>query len=423
MKIIYNRYFPLKPFLATNIFGIIFCRGKEGRLSEVDKNHEYIHTLQQRELFYIIFTIWYNIEWLYGIIKYRSIMKAYYNISFEREAYAMERNLQYRDERKTCAWYQYVGEKSIVREVVDFFMEITAFVRDDFKWTKYTFAAIVAICMIVGQIYFNIYDVLLAPSYKVGTSMICIPLFQVAVYFFVLLPSLLMHGEMWRMKHWQSWAFPILLVGIMGEGQAFNAFNEWIMNTDFYFKEKFYLQNVCSYLIRSVCIVSFLFLFRWATTGRFGLYGMTRSARYIKVYLLIFLVLLPMFIAVSTTPQFQTFYPRVCIVPYSGVFGWADWKAISFFELSYANDFLAVESLFRGALVVGLSKWLGARTVLPMALTYMSVHLGKPDLELCSSVIGGYFLGILAYRTQHLWGGIIIHLGIAMLFEVLGFIV
>lgn len=422
MKIIYNKYFPFKPFLATNIFGIIFCRGKEGRLSEVDKNHEYIHTLQQRELLYIIFTIWYYVEWIHGIIKYHDSMKAYYNISFEREAYAMERNLHYCEQRRPYAWHKYLSEKSIAREVVDFFKEIATFVREDFKWSKYIFSAIIAVSMIVGQVYFNIYDVLLAPSYKNGTSMICIPSFQILVYFLVLLPSLFMQGEMWRMKSWQAWVFPILLVGVMGEGQAFNAYKEWIMDTSYYFKEKFYLINVCSYLIRSVCIVSFLILFRWATTGRFGLYGMTRSARYIRVYLLIFLFLLPMFVVVSATPQFQTFYPRVCIVPYSGVFGWPDWKAVSFFELGYANDFLAVESMFRGALVVGLSRWLGPRTVLPMALTYMCVHLGKPDLELCSSVIGGYILGILAYRTQHLWGGIIIHLGIAMLFEVLGFI-
>ena len=35
-------------------------------------------------------------------------------------------------------------------------------------------------------------------------------------------------------------------------------------------------------------------------------------------------------------------------------------------------------------------------------------------------IFGGYILGILAYRTGHLWGGIIIHLGIALLFEALG---
>lgn len=42
MIIIYNKYFPRAPFLATNVFGVIFCRGKKGRLSAVDINHEYI---------------------------------------------------------------------------------------------------------------------------------------------------------------------------------------------------------------------------------------------------------------------------------------------------------------------------------------------------------------------------------------------
>lgn len=150
---------------------------------------------------------------------------------------------------------------------------------------------------------------------------------------------------------------------------------------------------------------------------------MTRSTRYLRIYGLIFLILLPVFVVVSTTPQFQSFYPKMDLAYYSGAFGWADWQTVSVFELCYANDFIGVESMFRGALVVGLSRWLGPRTVLPMALTYMCIHLGKPDLELCSSIIGGYTLGILAYRTQHLWGGIIIHLGIAMLFELLGYII
>jgi hypothetical protein len=108
------------------------------------------------------------------------------------------------------------------------------------------------------------------------------------------------------------------------------------------------------------------------------------------------------------------------ITNYDGALGWERWQLIGLFELFYANDFIGVEGMFRGALVIGLSRWLGCRAVLPMALTYMCIHLGKPDLELCSSVIGGYILGVLAWRTHHLWGGIIIHLGIAMFFEVIG---
>ncbi|MDO4958648.1 MAG: hypothetical protein Q4E68_05270 [Prevotellaceae bacterium] len=104
MKIIYNRFFPFGSFWAINIFGIIFCRVDKGRLPEVVKNHEYIHTLQQREMLYIGFYIFYVAEWLYRLIKTRNFMKAYYSISFEREAYAHQNDLNYKYKRKRFAW-------------------------------------------------------------------------------------------------------------------------------------------------------------------------------------------------------------------------------------------------------------------------------------------------------------------------------
>lgn len=104
MKIIYNRFFPFGSFWAINIFGIIFCRVDKGRLPEVVKNHEYIHTLQQREMLYIGFYICYVAEWLYRLIATRNFMKAYYSISFEREAYAYQNDLDYKYKRKRFAW-------------------------------------------------------------------------------------------------------------------------------------------------------------------------------------------------------------------------------------------------------------------------------------------------------------------------------
>lgn len=421
MRIIYNRHFPFGPFLATNICGIIFCRSDKGRLNDIDKNHEYIHSLQQREMLYVGFMLWYSIEWLWRIIKERNTMKAYRNLYFEREAYAMERDLDYRNHRKPFQWWHmFVEKSSLLGEIGCFIGDIAGFIRDDFKWHKYLFFIATAIAIICGQLFFNIYDIIIAPSFETGTSMLRIPLVYAVAYFWMLIPTLYMHHEQWRLRQWQVWAFPLLLVTIDGAGQGFDNFRAWIEQGDMYFKEKFYLQLVGSYMFRSVAIITCLCIFRWVTTGRFGLYGLTRSAKYLRVYLLIYLLLLPIFVVVSMTPQFLSFYPKMDVAYYSGAFGWPDWKTIGLFELFYANDYVAVESMFRGAMVVGLSRWLGPRTVLPMAITYLCIHLGKPDLELCSSVIGGYILGILAYRTQHLWGGIIIHLGIAMLFEVLG---
>lgn len=423
MKVIYNKFFPFGKFYATNIFGIIFCRSDKGRIDAVTKNHEYIHTLQQREMLFIGFTLWYTIEWLYRAVKCRDFMKAYYDLYFEREAYKMERDFGYPARRKPFGWWHlFVKKGSLLHEIGDFFGTLVSFVKKDFLLSKYLYALVLAVLVIVAQVKFGIYDLIIAPSYSDGTSMLRLPCVYIAMYFLVLIPTLAMHSELWRLKHWQVWLFPILLLTIDGAGQGFHAYYRWAEEYAVWFKDRFYLQLVGAFLFRSVFIVGMLVVFHRLVEGRFGLYGLKRSSQYLRVYALIYVLLLPMFLAVSFTPQFLSYYPKMNIALYDGAMGWERWQLIGLFETCYANDFLGVESMFRGALVIGMSRWLGRRAVLPMALTYMCIHLGKPDLELCSSVIGGYVLGVLAWRTHHLWGGIIIHLGIAMFFEVVGII-
>lgn len=421
MKIIYNKYYPFNPFHAQNVLGIVFCRIDKGKMNKVGENHEYIHTVQQKELLYVGFLLWYFVEWFIRFVKCRDWMKAYNSLYFEREAYDNQRNLTYCEKRKPYAWaYDYLKEDSFLREFVDFINEIYCFVKEDFKWTKYLYVFCFAVMIAIAQIHFNIYDHLIAPSYQDNTSMIRLPLVYVSAYYAILIPTLLMHGEVWRLKQWQVWVFPLLLVTIDGAAQGFDAYEEWIYSGDFNGHERNYLFLVGSFFFRSVSIVSLLCVFKWLTTGQFGLYGVKRSTHLLRVYGMAYMFLVPIFVIVSFTPQFVQYYPKMHMSICEGAFGWSNWKLVVPFELCYANDFLGVESMFRGAMIIGLSRWLGPRTVLPMIITYMCIHLGKPDLELCSSVIGGYILGILAYRTQHLWGGIIIHLGIAMLFEALG---
>ena len=62
-------------------------------------NHERIHLRQQIEMLIIPFYIWYLIE-LYT--------KGYYNISFEREAYANDHNLNYLKKRRIFAFIRYL---------------------------------------------------------------------------------------------------------------------------------------------------------------------------------------------------------------------------------------------------------------------------------------------------------------------------
>ena len=104
MRVIYNDVIPFKGFKAINLFGVLFVR-KGCSMSEVDLNHERIHTAQMKEMLYIFFYLWYFIEWL---IRLLGKGNAYRNISFEREAYANESCLEYLEGRKWFSWRKYL---------------------------------------------------------------------------------------------------------------------------------------------------------------------------------------------------------------------------------------------------------------------------------------------------------------------------
>ncbi len=109
MKIIYNKIIPFrKNFYAINLFGILFAKGA---CDAVTINHEKIHTAQIKELGYVFFYLIYILEWFIRIIQYRGYTKGYYNISFEREAYANQYNLTYLQSRKLFSFKHYYKMK------------------------------------------------------------------------------------------------------------------------------------------------------------------------------------------------------------------------------------------------------------------------------------------------------------------------
>lgn len=83
---------------AMALFPFIVFK-KEEYIDEVIVNHERIHFAQQLELLIIPFYIWYIIE---------GAIKGYRNISFEREAYSNQSNLEYLKTRKFFNFYKYI---------------------------------------------------------------------------------------------------------------------------------------------------------------------------------------------------------------------------------------------------------------------------------------------------------------------------
>ncbi|MBT8183282.1 MAG: hypothetical protein KJN76_00460 [Eudoraea sp.] len=83
---------------------------KNGHLKEdtVLINHERIHLKQQLELFILPFYIFYLAEWLIRTLFYLNSYKAYQNISFEREAYSNEKDINYLKQRKPFSFIKYL---------------------------------------------------------------------------------------------------------------------------------------------------------------------------------------------------------------------------------------------------------------------------------------------------------------------------
>lgn len=107
MMVIYNNILPVKGFKCINLFVVLFVR-KGLKMTDVDFNHEAIHTKQMKEMLYVFFYLWYVIEWIVRLFKRGN---AYRNISFEREAYSNQCYLKYNKERKRFAWLEYLSDK------------------------------------------------------------------------------------------------------------------------------------------------------------------------------------------------------------------------------------------------------------------------------------------------------------------------
>lgn len=151
-------------------------------------------------------------------------------------------------------------------------------------------------------------------------------------------------------------------------------------------------------------------------------YGLAPKKIKWKPYFLMLLIMVPLITAASTQPDFLAAYPKmkeILPLPDHASPGWF-YKLL--FELSYGSDFITIEFFFRGFLIIGFAKWFGKDAILPMACFYCTIHFGKPLGECISSYFGGMLLGIVSYHTRSIYGGLMVHLGIAWLMEAGGYI-
>jgi hypothetical protein len=108
MILIVFKYLTPRGFRGLTFYPFVFLADKDDKLNEVFINHERIHIRQQIELLILPFYLWYITEYLIRLLQFRNRKKAYYAISFEREAYANEKDLDYLKSRPFLGFMRYV---------------------------------------------------------------------------------------------------------------------------------------------------------------------------------------------------------------------------------------------------------------------------------------------------------------------------
>ncbi len=105
---IQSKYLVPKGFSALTVFPFIFLKWKECRRDLTLINHENIHLRQQLELLILPFFLWYALEFLVHLLKFKNANLAYRNISFEKECYQNEADFAYIQKRKFWGFLNYL---------------------------------------------------------------------------------------------------------------------------------------------------------------------------------------------------------------------------------------------------------------------------------------------------------------------------
>jgi hypothetical protein len=108
MFLIVAKYLIPKGYRGLAIFPFVFVKYALDKENLVFVNHEKIHLRQQIELFFLPFFLWYSLEFLVRFIQYKNSNLAYMNISFEREAYINEKNMEYTKQRIFWGFLKYI---------------------------------------------------------------------------------------------------------------------------------------------------------------------------------------------------------------------------------------------------------------------------------------------------------------------------
>lgn len=148
-------------------------------------------------------------------------------------------------------------------------------------------------------------------------------------------------------------------------------------------------------------------------------YGLTLKKWHWQPYFsMVGVIIVGISIAAILLPQLTNYYPTLKIDEMKGFDLMPPNLAFGIYEVIYGCFYTWAEVLMRGFLVIGMTQVLGRRSIMPMVSMYLFFHLAKPPAEAISSLVGGYLLGIIAYESRNITGGVLLHATVAVTMDI-----
>lgn len=172
--------------------------------------------------------------------------------------------------------------------------------------------------------------------------------------------------------------------------------------------------ELCGYLWWTAChLVTFIVLpwlvIRFILRERLRDFGWrwNQVSEHWRGYLLLLSPILVFVALVSMGEDFVQHYP---FYSHAG----RSWLDLLLWELLYMSQFVFLEFFFRGYMVNALRPAIGANAIWVMCVPYLMIHFPKLWLEATGAILFGLFLGILALQSRSIWGGVLVHAGVAL---------
>ena len=296
------------------------------------------------------------------------------------------------------------------------FFYLVLYFREEIKWLYFIVAAAFAAICVFLQYYYKLANYFVEHHHQ---EISYYPR-SFLLYAIPFVGTLLLYSAFY--KKWDIWrnrSFLILIIFTIAfyVGRcSISSHTDLVKNYIDPVQQRYWLK-ISNQLIHGLILFILPFLWWWAKERKnTKFYGWKYEGISFKPYFIILFLLVPLVALASTQKDFLNAYPLVADT-LKGETGNSLIKG-SLFELSYGFDFLMNEFFFRGFIVLAFARFLGRGIILPMAMFYVFIHFGKPLAESISAFFGGLALGIIAYETRSIYGGVILHIGIAWLMEI-----